>query len=151
MSPNEWGPPTWIFIHTLAHKIKEDSFPIISQQLILQIQQICFHLPCPECAQHARLFWSKVKIVNILTRTDLINLLFVFHNTVNRRKVYKPFRHDSLAIYDNILLIESYNRFVKVFNTKGNMNLLNESFRRKIMLTLLRKWLMTNWHHFNIS
>jgi len=151
MSPNQWGPPTWIFIHTLAHKIKEDSFSIISQQLIQQIQQICYNLPCPECCQHAHQFWSKVKCSNIVTKNDLTNLLFVFHNTVNKRKAYKPFRYDSLAIYKNSQLIESYNRFVKVFNTKGNMSLLIESFHRKMMLAQLRKWLMTNLHHFNIT
>ena len=58
MSPSYWGPNTWIFMHTLACKIKEDSFPIIGKQLVLYLIQISYNLPCPECSQHAKQFWS---------------------------------------------------------------------------------------------
>ena len=66
MSPSSWGPNTGIFMHTLAAKVKETSFPIIGPNLILILIQICNNLPCPECAQHARQFWNKVK-----TNTEL--------------------------------------------------------------------------------
>ena len=82
MSPSNWGPPTWFFMHTLAEKIKDESFPIVGQHVIMSIIQICNHLPCPECAQHAKEFWSKVKISSIKTKTDLINVLFVFHQNL---------------------------------------------------------------------
>ena len=39
MSPSHWGPPTWMFIHTLAEKVKEEEFPKIGQQIIANIQQ----------------------------------------------------------------------------------------------------------------
>ena len=39
MSPSQWGPPTWMFIHTLAEKVKEDSFAIIGNQIIVNIIQ----------------------------------------------------------------------------------------------------------------
>ena len=125
MSPSYWGPSTWVFMHTLAAKIKETSFPVIGPSLILVLIQICNNLPCPECAQHAKEFWSKVKTANIKTKDDLINLLFVFHNIVN-----------------------TYNTFSRNFNTRGNMNLINESFRRNIMLSSLRAWMMLNLSHF---
>ena len=31
MSPSQWGPPTWMFIHTLAEKVKDEEFPKIGQ------------------------------------------------------------------------------------------------------------------------
>jgi hypothetical protein len=34
MSPSSWGPPTWIFIHTLAAKVKESNFPTIGPGLL---------------------------------------------------------------------------------------------------------------------
>lgn len=149
MSPSSWGPSTWLFIHTLAAKIKETSFPLIGTSLILVLIQICNNLPCPECAQHAKHFWSKVKTANIKNKTDLINLLFVFHNMVNQRKQLRHFKHDNLKYYESKNVIDTYNLFSRNFNTHGNMNLINESFHRNMMLSSLRNWLMTNINHFN--
>lgn len=150
MSPSQWGPPTWIFMHTLAEKIKEDSFPIIGQQVIIQIIQMCANLPCPDCASHAKLFWSKVKTGNILCKSDLVNLLFVFHNTVNKRKHLPPFKIESLSYYKSKNIIETFNNFARNFNTYGNMNLISESFHRSRFLVSMRNWLMNNLQHFNI-
>ena len=149
MSPSNWGPPTWIFMHSLAANLKEDSFSVIGPSLILLIIQISNNLPCPECAQHAKEFWSKVKTANIKNKTDLINLLFVFHNIVNKRKGYPPFKYDHLGYYNNKNIIDTYNIFAKNFNTKGNMSLINESFHRNRMLSSLRTWLMANVKYFD--
>jgi len=137
-------------MHTLAAKIKENSFPIIGQKLILVLIQICNNLPCPECAQHARQFWNKVNTANISNKNDLINLLFVFHNMVNKRKQYPPFKYDNLKYYETRNVIQTYNIFSRNFTTRGNMNLINESFHRNMMLASLRSWLMGNISHFNI-
>ena len=150
MSPSTWGPPTWIFIHTLAEKIKDESFPIVGQHVIMSIIQICNHLPCPECAQHAKEFWSKVKISSIKTKTDLINVLFVFHNTVSKRKGLRPFKYESLKYYQSRNVIETYNAFSKTFNTKGNMSLLTESFHRNLFIKSFKKTLMNIIPHFNL-
>lgn len=151
MSPNQWGPPTWVFMHTLAEKIKEESFPIIGQQLIIQIIQICANLPCPECASHAKLFWSKVKPANIKNKNDLINLLFVFHNTVNARKRITLFKIESLSYYKSQNIIQTFNLFARNFNTYGNMRLLTESFHRNRFLVSMRNWMMNNMHHFIVN
>lgn len=143
-----WGPSTWKFMHTLVAKIKEDSFPIIGVSLIGILIQLCNNLPCPECSQHAKEFWAKVKTNNIKTKTDLINLLFVFHNMVNKRKGYMPFKYEHLSQYDEYKLVETYNIFARNFNTNGNMNLINESFHRNMMLASLKNWLMANIKHF---
>ena len=149
MSPSYWGPSTWFFMHTLAAKIKESSYHLIGPNLIMHLIQICNNLPCPECSEHAKQFWSKVKTSNINNKTDLINLLFVFHNMVNKRKQIKAFKYENLKYYENKNLIETYNTFSKNFNTRGNMSLINESFRRNMMLTSLRKWIMLNIIHFD--
>jgi len=150
MSPSTWGPPTWIFIHTLAEKIKDSSFDLIGTNLIMFIMKICHNLPCETCSQHAKQFWIKVKIANIKNKTDLINLLFVFHNMVNKRKRYLPFKYIDLQYYKSRNVIETHNQFAKNFNTKGNMNLINEAFHRNMLLTTLKTWLMNNLSHFNL-
>ena len=149
MSPSHWGPPTWIFMHTLAEKIKEDQFDIIGLQMISHIRQICFNLPCPDCAEHSKVFWSNVKIENIKNKTDLINLLYVFHNCVNKRKNYGPFKYDSLNVYKTQSVVNTFNQFARNFNTKGNMKLLTESFHRGRLLTSLKSWLMANISNFD--
>lgn len=149
MSPSQWGPPTWMFIHTLAEKVKEDSYPIIGGQIISNIIQICYNLPCPECADHAKQFWSNVKINNIKTKQDLINLLYVFHNTINKRKKMMPFKYDDLKIYKSANLVNTFNNFSANFNTKGNMKLLTEAFHRGRLLTFLKKWLVGHIRHFD--
>jgi len=150
MSPNQWGPPTWIFMHTLAEKIKDSSYPAIGKQLIHFLTAICKNLPCPECSQHAKEFWAKVKVQNINSRQDLVSLLFVFHNMVNRRKGLKPFKYEDLQYYKTRGIIETFNIFARNFTTQGNMNLINESFHRNMMLSNLRTWLMNNIQHFNL-
>jgi hypothetical protein len=136
-------------MHTLAAKLKESSFNAIGTHLIQVFTQICNNLPCPECSQHSKLFWSKVKINNIKNKTDIINLLYVFHNIVNQRKNYKAFKYENLKYYETKNVIDTYNTFSKNFNTRGNMNLINESFHRNMMLTSLKKWMMTNINHFD--
>jgi hypothetical protein len=150
MSPTQWGPPTWAILHTLAEKITENSYSIMGKNLILNIIQICNNLPCPTCAQHAKEFWAKVNINNLKTKTDLINLLFVFHNMVNKRNNSQPFKHSDLHIYKTKQLIPTFNNFTRNFTTRGNMKLLNESFHRNIMLKRLRTWFMNHISHFDI-
>jgi hypothetical protein len=151
MSPSSWGPSTWIFMHTLAAKIKEDSFPIIGPSLILIIMQICNNLPCPECAEHAKQFWANVKTANIKSKKELIDVLYVFHNNVNKRKKFKLFKYEDLAHYNTLKVIDTYNSFSRNFNTRGNMNLINESFHRNMMLAQLRNWVMANIKHFKLD
>jgi len=149
MSPNQWGPPTWIFMHTLAEKVKEDHFHIIGPQIIGNIMQICFNLPCPDCADHSREFWSKVKIGNLKSKTDLKNLLYVFHNCVNKRKNNRPLKYENLNLYSSKSVVNTFNEFARNFNTKGNMKLLTESFHRGRLLTSLKGWLIANMGHFD--
>ena len=150
MSPSQWGPPTWIFIHTLVAKIKDDQFPAIGQQVISHIIQICMFLPCPECSIHAKQFWANVNTKNIKTKQDIINLIFVFHNSVNKRRGIRPFRYVDLQYYNTLNLIETFNNFARSFNTNGNMKLLTESFHRGRLLQILRVWLMSNLASFNL-
>jgi hypothetical protein len=135
-------------MHTLASKIKETSFPLIGPNLIMILVKICNNLPCPECAQHAKMFWANVKTANIKTKTDLINLIFVFHNMVNKRKQLPMFKYDNIGYYNSKNVINTYNNFARNFNTKGNLNLINESFHRNMMLSSLRTWMLTNITHF---
>jgi hypothetical protein len=149
MSPNKWGPPIWTFFHTLAEKISEEHFTLVFPTLFDFIKRICKVLPCPDCSQHATIFLSKVNPVGVKTKNDFKNIMYIFHNIVNRRK-NKPF-FDSKELtnkYGNNNSIIAYNNFVAAFHTKGNMKLLADTFQRKLVLTDFKKWFLTNIRYF---
>lgn len=148
MSPNKWGPPTWTLLHTLAEKITETGYQSIGMQLFSQIYRICSSLPCPDCADHATRFLAKVNTSVLKTKTDLKNILYVFHNVVNVRKRKSVYHTDNLEVYKRKNLNNVYNNFVQVYNTRGNMKLLTESFQRQRVLSEFKRWLFSNYHFF---
>lgn len=144
MSPGKWGPMIWTFFHALAEKIKEEHFNIEGRQLISFMIRICGILPCPECSQHATTFWKQVNVRRIRHKEDLMNILFIFHNIVNKRKNKQPFNKDNLSIYKQSNIINTYNNFVAVYQTKGNMKLIGDTFQRTLVLRDLKKWMINN-------
>ena len=145
---SRWGPPTWNFFHTLAEKINEDKFSTVFPQVVSVLKQICRNLPCPDCANHATQFLEKVNFANIKTKSDFKNIMYFFHNTVNRRKHKTPFDMKNLDLYSKNNIITAYNNFIAVYHTSGNMKLLADSFQRKIIVNQLKKWMMANIQFF---
>ena len=82
----KWGEPVWFFLHTISHKIKDDSFVQMRSDLLKYIYTICTNLPCPDCSNHAKTYLNGINFNNIKTKTDLQIMLFEFHNSVNARK-----------------------------------------------------------------
>ena len=150
MSPNKWGPPTWVYIHTLAEKIKEEEFDKLGPQLIQTIINICSILPCPECSKHATNFWRKVNLQTIGCKEDLKKVLFVFHNTVNKRKNKPLFAYEKMDTYSSKRLTDVFIHFRQHFKTNGNMNLINESFHRQRLLLSVKYWMLQNNSAFNL-
>jgi hypothetical protein len=149
MSPNKWGPPTWNFFHCLAENIKEEDFQHIGVSCFNLIQLICKNLPCPDCSNHATQILSNIKFEHIKNKENFINLIYIFHNMVNKKKQKPMFNVLDLNKYKNKNLIQSYNEFIKVYQTKGNMKLLADSFARSNTIQLVKKYLIKNINHFH--
>jgi hypothetical protein len=151
MTPEEWGPPIWTLFHCLAEKMREESFPMVGRPLFGHIYKIVSFLPCPECSQHAKSFLAKINPGTLKNKADFKNTLYVFHNAVNKRKKKPMFNNERLDIhYANRNLIHVMNRFMYVYNTNGNMNLINDSFHRKFVVSSFKKWMIANAKHFSI-
>jgi len=151
VSPNIWGPPIWIFFHTLTVKLKEDHYNKVGKILFNYIKRICTLLPCQECSLHSRMFFTKIKDPTVNSKLNLINAIYLFHNAVNERKHKQLYKYeDVVPNYSSVNLINAYNNFAKVYNTKGNLNQINESFHRQRLLLEFKKWLMLNISSFNI-
>ena len=144
MSITLWGPATWTLFHTLIEKLTDENFDKIGLTLFNYIKRICRNLPCPDCAQHATQFLSKVNIANIKTKSDLRATIYIFHNTVNKRTKKSIYNMNDLEKYKNNNTIAVYNNFIAHYKTKGNMKLLAEAFQRQMLVTEFKKWMMYN-------
>jgi hypothetical protein len=146
MSPAKWGPPVWTLFHTLAAKLNESHIQhqAINRGLFLFIKQICRVLPCPDCSADATVFLSRVKPADIQTKQQMIDMLYVFHNYVNRKKNKAMFIHDNLNTYKTRNIVSVLNAFAAAYNTKGNMKLMSDSLQRQRILTEFKKWIIIN-------
>lgn len=149
MSPPEvWGPAIWSLFHTLCERVSEEAYPVISNQLFTQIARICKFLPCPDCAKDATLFLSKINMNDYKTKIEFKNLFYLFHNYVNAKKRKPLFNYANINMYVNYPLIPVLNNFNAKYNTKGNMNLIAESFQRNLIQVSFKNWVIKNINAF---
>jgi hypothetical protein len=146
-----WGKPIWFLFHTLAQKVKSESFPIVREGLLNIIYSICANLPCPVCSNHAVEYFNKINFNNIKSKEELIQTLYVFHNEVNKKKKFDMFSFTDLekkygsAVTKNIILHFMYNFEKKNYNAKTMHN----EFHKKNLINTLKVWLNDNFIHFD--
>lgn len=147
----KWGEPTWFLFHTLAEKVKEETFQYIRKDLIANIISICHNLPCPTCAKHATEFMNKVNFNTIQTKDDLKKLLFSFHNEVNKRKGYAQFEFDKLdEKYEKAKTVNIIHHFIMHYNVKDfNVNMITANMQRNLIIVKLKEWFKENIKYFD--
>jgi len=67
---------------------------------------------------------------------------------VNARKKKGLYNYANINAYQNFNIINVFNNFVSVYNTKGNMKLLSETFQRSLIIKDLKRWLVQNINSF---
>jgi len=145
-----WGPPTWLYLHTMAEKVKETSFKEIRADMFRIIHLICTNLPCPMCSNHAKEYFSKVNIQSIQTKDDMKKFLFVFHNSVNTRKNLKLFAYSDLdEKYNKGDYVAITNNFMKFYQEKTrNIHLIADEMHRQRVVKLIKQWIIDHFNHF---
>jgi hypothetical protein len=145
MSPPEvWGPPIWIFFHTITTKVKDGLDINVYKGLFRIIKTICKNLPCPTCSTDATLFLSKINEDVINSRQKLINNIYIFHNYVNKKNKKQLFNYNMILNYNQLDLAVTIRQFIRAYNTQGNMNLISESFQRQLAVKEFRRWMRAN-------
>jgi len=147
-----WGAPTWYLFHTLAEKVREDTFPLIRKELLNIILTICINLPCPECAAHATRYLNNINFDTIVTKQDLKDMLFRFHNSVNTKKNFPLFSQSELnskyALANTVAIIQN---FFQAYDKSSSSSKLSVNFLyRSTSITNIRAWFTSNMVHFNI-
>ena len=108
MSKKVWGPTIWILLHSICELIRDEYFLTEKNNLISQIKNICYNLPCPTCTTHAISILKHIKLEDVKTKYDLIHKIWIFHNIVNKNTKKPMAKMDVLSQYklaklDNIL------------------------------------------------
>ena len=140
--PDVWGPAVWILFHTLAEKVSDINFNKINGSLLNMIKLISKNLQCPYCAEDATRFLAKITIAKISSKQEFKNILYLFHNYVNNKKTKPLLNFKELDnLYKHKNLSKVIINFIRKYNTKGNMQLLTESFQRQFVIAEFKKWI----------
>ena len=142
--PEVWGPPIWLFFHTIISKIKDGLDVNVYKGLFRIIKTICKNLPCPTCSTDATQFLSKINEDVICSKQKLINNMYIFHNYVNKKNNKNLFNYNKIINYNQLDLAVIIRQFIRAYNTSGNMNLLNEAFHRQLAIKEFRRWMRAN-------
>ena len=110
-SKKYWGEPTWYLFHTIASRIDENFYKNNYQMIWNFIKDTCSTLPCPYCRLHASNYVSKIRLNNVNTKEKLIDVLFTFHNTVNRNTGKTIFKKEELIKYKHANVTKIFNLF----------------------------------------
>lgn len=147
----KWGEPTWILLHTLAEKVKDEYFSQIRVDLLNTIYTICANLPCPDCAEHATSYLNGINFKTIQTKEQLKYMLFSFHNTVNAKKEFPIFPISELDIkYSQMNLIQTIYTFMPFFQDKSkSIRMIANDFHRARTAEHLKAWFNTNILYFD--
>jgi hypothetical protein len=147
----KWGEPTWYLFHTMAEKIKPEYYEEYRGEILNIIQMVCNTLPCPICADHATKYMKNIHEHTILTKTDLQNVLWEFHNIVNERKQFPAFPFEQLRPkYSAAITRVVVHKFMIVHaNKHSGFRMIADDFYRGRIVKILQEWFVRNIHIFS--
>lgn len=152
VSKTEWGNALWKFFHVLPGKINEaNCSPQTIKTIFIYIKNICRILPCPICSQHATELLSKVNENQCITKKGLKDILYVFHNNVNKKNNKKLYAYENLKEYEKHNIIQIYNNMISKLINVNNFASMSDNLTRKTLLTNFKKFLLINIKNNNIS
>jgi len=146
-----WGPAIWFLFHTLAEKIRDELFSSIKVELLNNIYAISVNLPCPMCSDHAKEYLNKINFNAIQSKDDLKQMLFDFHNDVNKRKFVKLFTKEELdEKYPTANTINIINNFIYHFKDRHHSpKLIASDLQRSRIVIKLNDWFKNNIQYFD--
>ena len=114
-SKKYWGTPTWYLFHTIAARVNENFYNSNYHFIWGFIKECCATLPCPYCRQHAMDFTKNISFDMVSTKKKLQDILFEFHNNVNKRTGNKVENINILKKYNNTNIVNIFKLFEQRF------------------------------------
>ena len=147
----KWGEPTWLLLHTLCEKIKDENFNTIRQSLFGIINTICTNLPCPECSSHAKTYLNNINWTTIQTKTQLKRVIFDFHNSLNIKKGFRQFNYNDLdQKYASAITINIVYNFMIFYSIKNrSIHMISNDIYRDNIIKQIKEWFNINMQNFN--
>jgi hypothetical protein len=86
MDQNFWGPPLWVYLHTLALNTP-DKVPVEKQRSLERFfRSLGKTLPCSYCRDSYKVFYEKMPVTAFLnTRLGLSYWVYRLHDLVNQK------------------------------------------------------------------
>ena len=141
-----WGEPTWLFLHTMAEKVREERFVEIRAPMLNVLYMVCTNLPCPTCAEHAKSYMDSLNFNAIQSKQKLKEFFWNFHNMLNAKKGF-PLQTfpDVEAKYARAYTRLVIHNFVLSFDKRrSNAHILANDFYRRRISGVVREWLQSN-------
>lgn len=95
MDPKIWGPPGWLFLHTLTFNYPNNPTKEEKENYHTFFDSLKNVIPCPICKGH---YSNNLKTnpIKLDSKDELIEWLFDIHNLVNKFKGEKVYSHEEL-------------------------------------------------------
>jgi hypothetical protein len=147
----KWGEPTWLLLHTLCEKIKDENFYAFRQSLISIIYLICTNLPCPDCSTHAKIYLDNINMNMVQTKTQLKRMMFDFHNTLNIKKGFKLLNYNDLdQKYSAAITMNIIYNFMNFYSVKNrSIHMISNDIYRENVIKNIKEWFNNNIQYFN--
>jgi len=114
MEPNIWGPPAWLFLHTITFNYPNNPTETDKLNYIKFFEALQFVIPCPICREHYTKNIIKIPI-RANSRDELIRWLIDIHNSVNISSFKPTMSYDEVyGKYDKL-----YNKVTTTFSSKN--------------------------------
>ena len=123
MHPKVWGPPTWIFLHSVTF-----NYPDNPTDIDKEIHRSFFHsleniLPCQKCRNHYKKNIQNYPI-KLNSRKELIQWLIDVHNMINKENGKPILSYDDVIneykeLYGGNIRSTDYSR--KIFKKKDKL------------------------------
>ena len=99
ISPEEWGPPAWRFLHYITFSYPDNPTNIDKQNMLSFFSSLGLILPCEKCrmnfSKHTSLYPLNNEALN--SRFDLVNWLINVHNEVNKMNGKRIYTYDEVV------------------------------------------------------
>ena len=152
MKKSIWGPCIWKLLHCFTIKIKDEYFVQEKNNIINTITNICANLPCPLCSTHAMQILKKYNFKNISTKENLIKIIFILHNEVNKNLKKTLFSYNKLIdTYNKYNFYDVLNEYNRVINQSNyNERMMLYTFHKKKFILDFQSYFLKNIKYYNI-
>ena len=127
MEPNIWGPPAWLFLHSITFQYPETPTFADKENFRTFFEKIQYVLPCPTCREH---YTQNINSnpIRLNSRKELIEWLIDIHNEVNQKSGKRVLQYEEVY--------KKYNEIYDV-NTSSKLPTFNIAFSLIIILLIV--------------